>query len=375
MKIFVNATAADVGGLKSIVEHFLAHISQNGYGNVYYVFVSNDQFDTYSNETIKLIKVNSKKWIKRIVWDFSGMKHWAIKNNIKPDQIVSLQNTPVNYKKIDQIIYLHTPLPFVNYQWNIFKRTERKLWFYKNIYPFFIKLFWNEKCKIVVQANWLKTRVTHMLKIDKSKVFVIKPDFSLKEELESRNGKLEYKNKKLEEEIFMFYPAIDYLYKNHLTIFKALKLIKKNNPQLYNKLKFVITVNKNTETYQYARELGIESAVEFIGRVPFPQIIREYKRCKFVLFPSYIETAGLPLLEAAYFNKLIICADELYSKELIGDYEGINFIPAFDVNEWKNMIEYFAEVDIEPFKYEIQSINSSWEEFMLLIKKGDKIEN
>lgn len=370
MNIFVNATAADVGGLKSIVDHFLTHISKSEEENTYYIFVSNDHFNTFKSEKIIIINTNSKKWIKRLLWDSNGMKRWANKNNIIPNQIISLQNTAVNFKNVNQIIYLHTPIPFVEYEWKLTKKNQRKLWFYKNIYPFFIKLFLNNNCSIVVQANWLKKRVSSRMKVSENRIFVIKPDFSLKQEDIDMLLNVD-SNRKSSDQISMFYPAIDYVYKNHLTILKALKKLKDENNSLYQKLVFVITVDEQSDTYKYAKQLGIEDAIKFLGKVPFSEIVKEYKRSNFVLFPSYIETAGLPLLEAAYFKKLIICSDEVYARELIGDYKGVHFTPSLNVDEWKRKIEHHAEANIPLYEYTINKSANSWDQLLKLVKKGD----
>lgn len=362
MIIFVNATAAsEIGGLKTIVDQFIDGINYYDNKNKYYVFV-NPQYNHYNEPSnCQLIRINMKKPLKRLYWDYNGIKKWSIKNNLIPDKIISLQNTGVIFKNVEQIIYLHTPIPFVDYNWNFFKKDERRLWFYKYVYPYIIKTTLNEKTIFVVQSNWLKKRVSKFFNIPQDRLIVNVP--SIFEEITEKNStKLAENTSDL-----YFYPAADYKYKNHKIIIEALKLLKKNNTSRYSKIKIIFTLEKNSNIYKLALNAGVSDRVLFIGKLDKIEMGKMYQKSKAILFPSYIETFGLPLIEAASFGKTIYCSREEYSKEVISEYEGVKFLNPFDVSEWEKIFS-------EDYRWHNTYTNNqnfeSWSEFFRRINYG-----
>jgi len=222
--IFVNDTSATKGGALTILRQFLDGI--NRYSNkdyIYYVFCSLPELKAYENDNIKIINdIKGKKWWDRIKWDLYGLKRWSIDNNVKADLVFSLQNTGCCYwKNINQIIYIHQSIPFVKkVHFNVFKKEERLLWFYKYIYKILIKISLNKRSIIITQTNAMKNAVSNQLSIDSSRIYVFQPSF---ENINiNQVAKLNWGGNKFH----IFYPASVVLYKNHEVIIKALKLIK-----------------------------------------------------------------------------------------------------------------------------------------------------
>jgi len=375
VRIFVNATAADIGGLKTIVDQFLIHIKSYDKENRYYVFVSNDKFSDFHSEHIQIIKVDRKKWIKRFIWDARGMERWSKTTGIFPDKIISLQNTPVRFKGVSQFVYLHTPIPFVPYDWSLFNPIERKMWFYRNIYPFFIKVFLDEKCKIIVQAEWLKSGfLRRFTNVGKEQVIVVRPDVNVgkSDDLQGEKIVLERGDNPL----IFFYPAIDYIYKNHLTLLRALSIIKDRNKAFADRVKVIFTLDKESWVYREAKKLNVEDMLILTGNIPFNKVLEYYKQTDAVLFPSYIETFGLPLLEAAYLGKPILCAEEEYAKEVLPTYEGVAFLRSLDEESWARAILEFKKREVKPQQILITERNG-WGEFLSVVmeKKVVSYEN
>ena len=69
--------------------------------------------------------------------------------------------------------------------------------------------------------------------------------------------------------------------------------------------------------------------IEFIGPVLRTQLFEQYASSVLV-FPSYIETIGLPLLEARSVGAPILAADCLYARDGVGDYDRAEFFETFD---------------------------------------------
>lgn len=64
--------------------------------------------------------------------------------------------------------------------------------------------------------------------------------------------------------------------------------------------------------------------INYCGFLDKENLFKCYKE-KILIFPSYIETVGLPLLEARSVGGIIFVADCPYAHEVLGDYENAYF--------------------------------------------------
>lgn len=327
--IFVNATACTSGGVLSILNQFIENILKYNEDNIYYIFSIKNIKDYYKN-IIFINDIKGKKKMDRILWDLSGMKRWSKQNGIKPDLIISLQNTGVVFNKVKQIVYLHQSLPYAKEsKWSLFKSDERKLWVYKNIYKWWIDLTVKKYANVIVQNQWMKEALIAR-GYKREKITVSMPNV--------KNIEIKKVQPIIFKEKYFFYPAADYKYKNHIILIKAVKEIMNNN-LINDKFKIIFTLTKKSDVYRKIIEYGVEDYFELIGNINFQDVLKYYKGCHAVLFPSYIETIGLPLIEASMFGKKILVADCKYSKEVLRDNKLARFVSYNSVNNWREEIE------------------------------------
>ncbi|EGQ9181966.1 glycosyltransferase family 4 protein, partial [Vibrio parahaemolyticus] len=78
--------------------------------------------------------------------------------------------------------------------------------------------------------------------------------------------------------------------------------------------------------------------VENLGVIPYDALIEQYKKASFLVFPSYLETYGLPLAEAATLGKPILSADLPYSRDVLKGYSGVKFISYNSAESWAESI-------------------------------------
>jgi glycosyltransferase involved in cell wall biosynthesis len=155
-----------------------------------------------------------------------GLKNWGKKKDIRANLIVSFQNTGVKYyNDAKQLIYLHNPIPFSETNnWAFFKKSERILWFYKNIYKKIIRFSLRKNSYIVVQTEWMKNAVVEQFNWDPIKISIIKPNIE-NIPLE-KVPEIDFNDNKFH----IFYPANTVIYKDHELIVNALKYIKDSKP-------------------------------------------------------------------------------------------------------------------------------------------------
>ncbi|GAH51077.1 unnamed protein product, partial [marine sediment metagenome] len=223
---------------------------------------------------------------------------WSKKKDINADLIISFQNTGVRYyKDIKQLVYLHQPIPFAKkFNWKLFDKNERPLWFYKNIYKKIIKYSLKDNSYIAVQTEWMENAVIKQFNWNPKKISVIKPN--IKSISVEKVPKIDFSDDKFH----IFHPANTAKYKNHELIINALKYIKDSNPEVYKDMIIHFTFdrnlnnNRNTVLINLIKDLHLNDNIKFEGEMPYERVLSFYKSCDLMVFPSYIETFGLPLI-------------------------------------------------------------------------------
>ena len=210
---------------------------------------------------------------------------------------------------------------------------------------------------VIKQFNW-----------DSTKIFVTKPNL-VKIPIEQISN-LEFKDKKFH----IFYPAHKAIFKNHELIIRALRHIKNQKKKIYDNLMIHFTIDddlgndRNGTIINLIKDLKVNAHIKLEGKLSYETVLSFYKSCNLMLFPSYIETFGLPLIEAASFGIPILATDMDYAREVIGGYEGVKFLDCKDVKLWgENIIDLYNK----RIKYEPCNINyeTSWKDFFKLIDK------
>lgn len=313
------------------------------------------------NPNITFIRVPPMSFIKRIMWDSHGFKQWFVKKNIDPDVVVSLQNTSIAFGEKKQVIYLHQGLCLHPQKWSFFKKNERTLAMYRYIYPFFMLMHTHQNTHFVVQTEWMKAALCKRFKRKEALTHVIKPH------IEPINID-QISSVSLNEPHSLFYPANGCLYKNHTILLDALYALKQSGYDM-SSIALYLTINPNPDLLAQINRLELQKQVHFLGVLTANEMLQYYKSCSLVVFPSYIESFGLPLLEAAMFGKPMVVADESYAKEVLARYPYVYYAKCDLAMEWKNaIIHALSQLDIKFSSNHVPQYDSSWRDFFHLIE-------
>jgi len=222
-KIIVNATALDKGGALAILEQFIEAIPTSKYE--YIVFANSELKLAISQKNIRIIYKRITSMRERFLWDTVGIKSWLKENKVNPLATISLQNTNFRTKAfIPNFIYFHNCIPFSEAKWNPFHKEERILWFYKHIYPFFVRLYISKKTEVFVQSNSVRESFAKYFNFPKERIYIIVPKLRLQSQTEGNIGSLTLDKDQLN----LFYPATPYVFKNHSTIINAISLLSRS---------------------------------------------------------------------------------------------------------------------------------------------------
>lgn len=327
--VLIDVPAVTSGALTILMEYY--NYAKLDKENHWTFIVSKPILEPCNNITIIRKPWIKKSWIHRIVFDIFFAK--KIINKQYPNHIISLQNTMYDVKAEKKILYLHQSLPFLEKQYSIF---HFKLWMNQKIISKFILKSLKISDEIIVQTNWMKEKCQSKYKIDHHKIKVEKPHPIIKV-----SKKYDKNNMNT---LQFFYPATPLVYKNHLDIVKAALLLKKQGIENYQ-IFFTIKGNENN----YARKISKivkknNLPIIFLGNITLEQVYNFYSN-SILLFPSLLESLGLPLMEAKLHFTPIIAAHTLFGHEVLEGYKNCFFYDLGNSSQLaKMMVDNFIVV-------------------------------
>ncbi|MFR0496454.1 glycosyltransferase [Limosilactobacillus reuteri subsp. suis] len=319
MRIVVNDVAAtpDAGGVYSILTDLYNQVKKKDHENEWIFILSGNYFPDTQNIKIVTRPDLKKNKFKKLYFElFNGHKYI---NDFRPDVYISLQNIAtlkVNAKK--QVVYLHQPVPFQEEKhFSFWKKEERKLAFYQYIVGFIIKKSISKvKPVTIVQTKWMKRAVLKNTKLPIHCIIVNHPFVNKSDSKLYRNQNYNF-----------FYPASGYLYKNQKLIEQATEILNKKG---IKKFKINLTLKNNKENKG--------ENFNYLGHIPREKVLKMYEN-NVLLFPSYIESFGLPLVEAALKADIILAADTEFAREILNQYQNVYFYKYTDAKKLADLME------------------------------------
>lgn len=360
--ILVVAPALRTSGGTTIYKQFLNHLSEQ-IGENKYLVVKDESMPEVPINGVQYVNVNTASHLKRVIFDFYGCKKLINEIGFVPDKVISLQNTGVNcLKKKDQCVYYHSPVALFPYKWSVFDKEERNMLMYKYIYPIFVRLSTTKTTRFIVQTQYIKNAFVDYYNVDPERVSILFPDISLVP-IDNVN-KIEFAS----DECHFVYPATPKLFKKHETIVHSLNQLREKNPDLVKRIRIHFTLTKESLPHLHRLIQGYHFEDNFIfeGVLPIAKLNELYNSSDGLLFPSVVETLGLPLVEAASFGIPVLVSDAGYSHAVISAYDGATFIPPFDYDIWAANIEAVCKSKPRYNPYQIGT-RSSWIDFFNII--------
>lgn len=330
-RIFVSATSIKSGGALSILKQFI--LNADGI-NQYHLALNKDielPDNCLNKPNFHYLYITERNRVDRIKWDFWGAYQWIKKTGLNFDCVISLQNTSLNVAGIPQLIYLHQSLILHPKSWRFIDKQERKYAFYKYIYPLFVFCFANKTTHFIIQTEWMRQALAKKYRIDLANISNIKPSIAPWQDDTTQKTDTGTAQKKQNNSMLnLFYPSTDELFKNHMIVLKSLKNLDERGVDLSRlSITFTIDLNKASSVHiqNYLRAYPtINKCIQCIGSISYEQVKKIYDTSDAVLFPSEIESFGLPLLESAMLGKQILSLDTDFSKEVLAGYPGVCFI-------------------------------------------------
>ena len=318
MRILVYDVAADSGGAVTVLKSFYEEFCRDTENE--YVFV----LSVFELPDTEHIRVLNYPWVKKSPFHrlyFDHVRAHRLVKEYQIDQVLSLQNIELPHAGVPQTVYEHNALPFSEYRFKL--QESFRLWFTQQILGRLMKRSIRSAEKVLVQTGWMKQEIVRQCRISEDKVEVKFPPVDLPKEQTCRLNR--------EQPVFL-YPANASIYKNHRTLLKACELLQGQGYTRYQVI-WTVTGEENDKIRALRKESEEKNLpVVFRGVLSKEELFALYSSSVLV-FPSYIETIGLPLLEAKAAGTWILAADCLYARDMVGDYEKAEFFEPFAEKE------------------------------------------
>ncbi|PFH87081.1 glycosyltransferase [Bacillus sp. AFS088145] len=330
MKILIYDVHASESGALEILNDLYKQISEYEDKSIKWIFaVSKPEYKEQENIITLRYPWVKKSWFHRLYFDYVVTR--KILKRYKPDKVFSLQNKGISFYKKPQCVYLHLPSVLTDHKFNL-RRDGKILWLHQNVLKKMIFASLRKVDKTIVQTQWMKDALIEKAKVKDDKIILLPPDIST-------NNIGKFSDDK-ENRINFFYPAASYTYKNHLTVLKACKYIQEKGVTDY-KVTFTIRPDENKHTemmYKYVMEHNLK--IGFDGSIPREKVFKNYQQ-SVLLFPSFIESFGLPLLEARLSGSFIVASDSPFAREILDNYNNALF---FEYLDYKALGDHMIQI-------------------------------
>ena len=265
---------------------------------------------------VQFKEISSAKtsWFHRMYWEWFGF--YRISKKLKPTLWLSLHDITPRIVACRQAVYCHNPSPF--YSISLQEAVWSPAFFlYNRFYFILYSIFIRRNKLIIVQQNWIRN--AFFSRAGSLPIVVSHPSvaiFNAKAAIPSMGPR----NKRF------LYPALPRVFKNIQTLCHAANTLVRMG--LYN-FEVVLTVSGLENSYSKFLYSSFSSLpqIKFLGIQSPSQMASLYSDCDVVVFPSKLETWGLPITEAKAFAKPLLVADLPYAHETVGDYALVSFFP------------------------------------------------
>lgn len=272
---------------------------------------------TVPNVEVMAFPATKTSWVRRLMLEWWGFER--VSRKLGTDLWLSLHDITPRVMARRQAVYCHNPAIFYRIGWRE-ACLEPKFLLFNKLYGLLYAAFIGRNSHVVVQQDWLRTEFAR--RFGDLPMTVAHPSAASPR----ANGAL-----RAGRPTVFLYPALPRVFKNFEVVCDAAALLNAQGVE-----GFEVRLTLGGSENRYARWLkskyGETSGVRFIGRQSTAQMQEHYREASALVFPSRLETWGLPISEAKSHGLPLIVASAPYAKETVGTYDLVSFFPPRDAH-------------------------------------------
>lgn len=339
----ISAISLYTGGSLTVARDFLRSLVEYvGASEVTIVFFCHNQslFSQISDPRIHFFEVPSARgnWLTRIFWEYLGFAAWSAIRKV--DVWISLHDVTPNVFARRRFVYCHNPSPF--YTGSPVWQTEPTLEVFRRFYSLLYKLNASKNEAMIVQQHWFRDKLSEITGVSPSKIIVSRPVAGYPD------GYAAIAHKPADETV-LFYPAVPRVFKNFEVLLQAVEKVEHARE---TKFRVILSIDGNENKYAryIVRKYKHLASVSFVGYLNPGLVNQYYQAATALVFPSLLETWGLPLSEFRATGKPIIAANLPYAREVLADYPRACFFDPQSSEQLSALLMRLASGDDLPYE-------------------------
>lgn len=331
--IVISAINIFTGGPLSILNDCLRTLQKN-YSEEYEIIALVHDRSLITTKEINCIEfpLSRKSYLFRLYYEYIYFK--KLSHRLKPYLWFSLHDMTPNIVADIQAVYCHNSTPFYKSSLKDLYY-EPSTYFFSLFYIFLYRINIRRNKVVIVQQNWMRDRFKTIFKL--RNVLSVHPDTAVSLNINSSDSD--------RQRITFFYPSLPRVFKNFEVIAEAVRIIEKTS-----NIDFRVILTLDGSENRYARHIFRKyshlNKIEFIGLQDRNEIFRLYSESQCLLFPSKLESWGLPLSEFKVLNKPIFVADMPYAKETLGDFKKVCYFNPDSAADLANLMHGMLKGEI-----------------------------
>jgi len=182
------------------------------------------------------------------------------------------------------------------------------------------RTFCRQASLVAVASRWVRDDVIRHLQLPPEKVVVVPlapPAAAFRtpspEHSEALRARLRLPQR------FLFYPAQAWPHKNHITLFRALSLLRDESGVRVDLVCTGGTSAYAVEILKHRNALGLNEQVHWLGYVSADDLRALYDLCDAVVVPTLFEAASAPIWEAFAAKRAVACSNVTSLPDQAGD--------------------------------------------------------
>ncbi len=331
--IVVSAVNLVEGGPLTILHNCLEYLSIN-LVNKYEIIALVNRKELCPFESIKCLEFpkSKKAWLNRLYYEYYYFN--KLSKRLKPLLWLSLHDITPRVMSDRLAVYCHNASPFYKANFHVFQ-LDPKFMLFNLFYQFLYSININRNMYVIVQQDWMRQEFIKRFRL--KNVIVAHPEYTDNFDTFSLN----------KSDLFTFiYPAFPRVFKNFDVICSAAE-------RLYLKgisnFKIILTIDGSENKYSRSiyKQFKHLPVLCFVGLQPKNKILEYYRISDCLIFPSKLETWGLPITEFKKYDKPILLANLPYARETVGKYSKVKFFSSDNSEELACSMESLINKTLE----------------------------
>lgn len=285
----------------------------------------------------------TRGWSRRLWAEYVTMKRISREIAAEKGPIdlwLSLHDTTPRVEARSQAVYCQTSFPFLKWRMRDF-RMDFKIPLFAMFTRYAYRINVHRNSHLIVQQQWLRDGLSRLLGVDSGRFIVAPPERDI--------SVPDVTPRRFEIPTFV-YAATPDCHKNFETIVRAAAMLEKAMGAGRFQVIFTISGTENRYARWIARQCAGHESVRLEGHMDRPTLFATYAGSDCLIFPSRIESWGLPVSEFMNYGRPMILADLPYAHETAAGARQAAFFEPNDASALKELMANVIQSDFSRFR-------------------------